>query len=403
MTIFFFSSFFPDTQKSEIRKFSRGNIDNASDVLQSHIINGLKLAEIPVKVLNVPNIGSFPFFYKKYFFRGVEYRLSPTIVVASLSLLNLPIIKNRFIVWQLVRCFNQFYNENNLGEKIIFVYGMSLPFLQAAVKIKSQCPGIKICLIIPDLPEFMNANSSWIMNLRLFIRPDIYRFLEKVDGFILLTRFMVDRLGIRNKPWRIIEGMVNPDDFQINNNNEIPNTVMYAGTLSKRYGIVQLLDAFNEIDDPSYELWICGGGDAQDLVSERVRMDKRIKFYGLLPRNETLKLMSTATLLVNPRSSVGEFTKYSFPSKTLEYMLSGKPIVMNKLPGIPYEYTKFIFFTSDESTLSLSKKIEEVCSLSKSERFEIGQKARQFVSDFKNYKIQTLKMIEMFQQVNRNS
>jgi glycosyltransferase involved in cell wall biosynthesis len=403
VTIFFFSSFFPDSQNSEIRKNSRGNIDNASDVLQSHIINGLKLAEIPVKVLNVPNIGSYPFFFKKYFFRGVQYRLSATVMVASLSLLNLPIIKNRFIVWQLVRCFNHLNSENNLGKKIIFVYGMSLPFLQTAAKLKTQYPGLKICLIIPDLPEFMNASSNWLMNLRLFIRPDIYRFLKKVDGFILLTRFMVDRLGINSKPWRVIEGMVNPEDFQFNNSKEVPNAIMYAGTLSKRYGIVQLLDAFNEIDDPSYELWICGGGDAHDLVSERVRMDTRIKFYGLLPRNETLKLMSTATLLVNPRSSVGEFTKYSFPSKTLEYMLSGKPIVMNKLPGIPDEYAKFIFFTSDESTLSLSKTIQDVCSLSKSERFEIGQKARQFVSEFKNYKIQTLKIIEMFQQVNRNS
>ena len=38
---------------------------------------------------------------------------------------------------------------------------------------------------------------------------------------------------------------------------------------------------------------------------------------------------------VNPRQNNEEFTKYSFPSKTMEYLASGVPVVAYKLDGIP--------------------------------------------------------------------
>ena len=63
----------------------------------------------------------------------------------------------------------------------------------------------------------------------------------------------------------------------------------------------------------------------------------RIEFLGMLPRTDVLELQSKATILVNPRQPVGDFTKYSFPSKTIEYMASGTPLLMYKLPGIPEE------------------------------------------------------------------
>ena len=45
---------------------------------------------------------------------------------------------------------------------------------------------------------------------------------------------------------------------------------------------------------------------------------------------------------MNPRSADAEYTKYSFPSKTIEYLATGVPVVMNRLPGIPEEYEYFV-------------------------------------------------------------
>ena len=49
-----------------------------------------------------------------------------------------------------------------------------------------------------------------------------------------------------------------------------------------------------------------------------------------------------ATLLVNPRPTTEEFTIYSFPSKNMEYMASGTPLLTTKLPGMPEEYHQYV-------------------------------------------------------------
>lgn len=98
---------------------------------------------------------------------------------------------------------------------------------------------------------------------------------------------------------------------------------------------MNLIDAFQQIKDPNYELRICGVGDSEDAIKAAAQKDERIHFWGKLPREQVLEWQSKATVLVNPRQNNEEFTKYSFPSKTMEYLSSGVPLVAYKLDGIP--------------------------------------------------------------------
>ena len=59
------------------------------------------------------------------------------------------------------------------------------------------------------------------------------------------------------------------------------------------------------------------------------KKDNRIVFKGMVPNKIVVEDQLKATLLVNPRPSIGEFTRYSFPSKNMEYMVSGTPMVYN--------------------------------------------------------------------------
>mgnify|MGYP003303651866 CR=1 FL=1 len=43
-------------------------------------------------------------------------------------------------------------------------------------------------------------------------------------------------------------------------------------------------------------------------------------FTGKIDRSQVLALQRSATVLVNPRRNNEEYTKYSFPSKTMEYL-----------------------------------------------------------------------------------
>lgn len=82
---------------------------------------------------------------------------------------------------------------------------------------------------------------------------------------------------------------------------------------------------------------------------------------------------------MNPRQNNEEFTKYSFPSKTMEYLSSGIPVVAYKLDGIPDEYDQYIQYVADDSIESLKKKLVEVCEMTREERQELGNIGRNFV------------------------
>jgi glycosyltransferase involved in cell wall biosynthesis len=106
-----------------------------------------------------------------------------------------------------------------------------------------------------------------------------------------------------------------------------------------------------------FRLIICGVGDSEKEIIDAAKFDDRIVFLGQLPREEVLRIQTEATVLVNPRKNHEEFTKYSFPSKILEYLSAGKPVVAYKLDGIPDEYDAYLHYPSDESAEALSKKI----------------------------------------------
>ena len=158
---------------------------------------------------------------------------------------------------------------------------------------------------------------------------------------------------------------------------------------------MNLLEAFREIDSPNYRLVICGIGDCESEIKKRAQEDSRILFQGQLKRKDVLKLQSEATVLVNPRQNHEEFTKYSFPSKNLEYLSSGIPLVAYKLDGIPDEYDEYINYVKDNSIDSLRDMLIKICEDVDGSAATRAARAMHFVRSEKNAQKQTLKIVEM--------
>jgi glycosyltransferase involved in cell wall biosynthesis len=219
-----------------------------------------------------------------------------------------------------------------------------------------------------------------------------------VDAFVVLSDFMYSPLQIGNRPWVRVEGIFNDKESTVVEEKEAFKTILYSGTLAKRYGILNLLDAFLDIKDENYRLWICGDGDAIDEINNRKKVDKRIIYFGQIPREEVLILQKRATVLVNPRTSFFEYTKYSFPSKIMEYLGSGTPCLIHRLPGIPAEYFKYVFVAEEQTAEGLKKSIIEICNLNSEKLIEIGQRAKSFVT---NYKTPIKQCEKIFSMVSR--
>lgn len=395
---------FPNDKYNEIISNSKGCVQYAADALQKSFLEGIGELTVDANIINLPYIGSFPYRYRTLFSLSGTFsytsRSGRCITGENIKFLNLAGFKmyDRYIKAKknLIKWCTNFANE----EKVVLVYAIHTPFLKACVEVKKKYKSLKIVLIVPDLPEYMSDNSSIIY--RTYKKVDSF-FLKKlypyVDGFVLLSKYMSEVLPVENKPWTVVEGIFNncQDDVlgeQKNINNEL-QYIFYAGTLAKRYGVMNLVHAFMHIPKQNIRLVICGSGDSEKEILKCADSDPRIFFKGQLPRYEVLKLQKKATLLVNPRTPEGEYTKYSFPSKTMEYLASGVPVLLYKLPGIPEEYYQYCFFLEKIGLESLTNKMIEILSLDSKDLKDKGNKARAFILKEKNPSSQVCKVINL--------
>ena len=166
------------------------------------------------------------------------------------------------------------------------------------------------------------------------------------------------------------------------------------GTLKKEYRITQFAEAFIKANVTDAELHIYGNGEEKENLIKMSEEHPEVQYCGFVSSLEAFNIMKRATLLINPRPSTDEYTKYSCPSKTFEYMASGTPLLSTKLPGIPDEYFDFIYTFENESLEGMTDSITRLLSKSTQELSEKGLAAKEFLMYEKNNLVQCNKIIE---------
>lgn len=392
-------------REEDIMKESKSNVQFAANVLQWNIIEGLdQLNAQPVQLLNAIFIGSYPKYYKKAYIQRREWSHSfGTNNDIDVDFWNLPLFKKFSRGWSLSKEITNWAKKTDDRKKAIIAYSMDYSLLRAIKVAKEENPAIKTCLIVPDLPQFMNLSSSRKLSYEMLKNIEcnwIERLQQFIDSYVLLTKHMANSINLQNKPYTVVEGMVNINDqiLSSSTNELVENnikTILYTGTLNKKYGILDLLEAFLLIDKENYVLQICGTGEAEKEILALANHDTRIDFRGRVSRNEALKLQRKATVLINPRNSEGEFTKYSFPSKIMEYLVAGVPTIAYKLPGMPDEYTDYLYIIEENSVNNLADTLVDICEKESLELKNFGEAARKFVLTEKNNVKQVGEILKM--------
>jgi glycosyltransferase involved in cell wall biosynthesis len=396
MSIIYIGSIYPPGQIEKLKSFG-SSIDFAADTFQISLLEGLFCYYRDMKIITSPNISNYPKVKKKLFSKK-EFQLSYNKQKHIFTgFVNIPILKH---ISKLVRISREIKKSiDKDSDNRIIIYGVGSPSLLALYYINKR--RYKSCLIVPDLPEFMSDKKklSYLIGKKidkLFINLGI----RKIDSFVLFSPYMKERFPVYNKPWIHLEGVFSKTKtFSLEEKKENYRTILYSGSLSKRYGIMDLVKAFNLIDKDNYRLWICGGGDALSEIKDFEKIDKRIQYLGLLSKEEVRRKQKQATLLINPRHKIDEYTKYSFPSKTMEYMASGTPVLMSHLLSIPSEYEKHLYFFDDESIEGMKNKIIEICEKSQEELNAFGKAASKFIINEKNEKKQANRIVELLKEI----
>lgn len=398
----FISGFFPSKIEEKLLQNSVTNIQNAANTLQKAIYKGLEYYFPDFVTFNFPFVGAFPLRYRKIIVpkcnignNGISY-----------SFFNLLYFKHFFIYLQLRRALKKLIKVNRSNEIVLLIYSLNYQYLKAAIKIAQQQSNVTVGLIVPDLIEFIGGPKGLLYNIyKRATQKKINILVEKVDFYILLSEYMLEKLPVGNKPYCIIEGIYNDQidsSFKLEKNKK-NKTLLYSGSLAKRFGIVEMISAFTATSDSNFRLVICGSGECEVDVINASRKDPRIEFLGIIHRNKVLELQRCADLLINPRQPDSEYTKYSFPSKIIEYFASGTPTLMFPLPGIPIEYYQYCYLFSDNNIDNMSMEISKLLALDTIILREKGLLAQKFIVEQKNPISQLSKLNELINNMFHNN
>jgi len=312
---------------------------------------------------------------------GVKYKHIKTI--------NLPIIK------QLLNAINIYFNILKLCKKknsFVICDGLSYLASKAAV-MACRLKKIKSVGIITDLPEFLASSDRAVKRYK--------KLFDEFSAYVVLTEEMAIKLGYLDRHYVILEGQVDSLEERepLKQKYFSKKIVMYAGIVQKLYGLQLLVEGFIKANLENYELHIYGNGDYAEEIDRISEIHKNVRHFPSQPNSTIVEKEKEAYLLVNPRPTSEEYTKYSFPSKNMEYMVSGTAVLTTALPGMPDEYKKHVYLIEDESVDGISNAFKKVAGLSDEEVLNKGRLAREFVLSEKNNKIQTEKIIELINRI----
>lgn len=283
-------------------------------------------------------------------------------------------------------------------EITVIIYEPSVSKLKAALYLKHQLKA-KVFVIIPDIPELVNLSANRLIKFgKKVAAKKMKEQFRYVDGFILYSACMADYYGFEKNKWILMEGVFDPDEavkLVKNDTENHPIRLMYCGALDKFRGIPQLLEAFDQLREKDYELWLCGAGPSDELIYERAKSDKRIHHFGYLDsREDVLALQRQADVLIHTRDITSPAAPYCFPSKLFEYFVTAKPVISVIIPGIPQEYFNYMLPIEPFTVQGIAQAIRKVGTLSQSEREDMGLRARKFVLQEKNSSVQANRILE---------
>jgi glycosyltransferase involved in cell wall biosynthesis len=214
------------------------------------------------------------------------------------------------------------------------------------------------------------------------------RLIPKADGLLIANQAIIDDFA-PNRHALLLEGGV-MESLVHRFASNIAKTddsfhIVFAGQLSVLNGVTLLLDALKLIDSPNLKVSILGGGEFAEVVRTAAETDSRITYHGLCNHEEVLKVYEQADLLLNLRKTDFQTHRYVFPSKVVECLATGRPLLTTCTGHVEKEFGDLVYLLRDESPLALSTKIQELSALPKEDRSMVGVKAQAHVMEHKTW------------------
>lgn len=352
---------------------------------------GLVLNGVCVEALSIVPIkkSEAPFRYRRFGKeqeRNVTYRYLPYLRFAPLY--------HFLIVFTLL--FKVFWWSVRNRKDAFVLCDILIPSVGIGTALGAALGRIKRIAWVTDMPGIQAGGHGTFDSMGLLGRIHV-RAVRSYSAFVFATAQCNGKLNLHGRPYAVIEGFVSdgtkvPD---VTGTGDL-KVVMYAGWLVEGYGLAALCEAASLLegrDDIRFVFY--GKGPFEPALREYMARDPRIEYRGPAPNDVIVQAEQSATLLVNPRFTGAEYTLYSYPSKNIEYMVSGTPLVTTRLAGIPKDHYPYIFTFDDETPQGFAKTLEAILSKPREELKEFGRRAAEFIISTRSAGVQVKRILDL--------
>ena len=255
----------------------------------------------------------------------------------------------------------------NLNNTIFMTDSINTHVVKVANKMGEtfKRPVIGICTDSPS--NISGTKRSYALN--------ILSQAQKFSGCVALTDGLKDLFNPDGKPSYVFEGLVEDRKFPKTNEKKNPY-FFFGGALMEKYGVYQLIEAFKILKPKDIDLYICGHHGDKEKIKEAIKGNQRIKSLGLLNVNKVMELEQKSLACINPRPFTEDLDRFSIPSKTLEYMAMGRPVISVKNTALKKKFPEDVVWLDAANESDLVHGMKIVLNMSEAEREEVGRRIK---------------------------
>ncbi len=200
---------------------------------------------------------------------------------------------------------------------------------------------------------------------------------------------------IRNMPILAFIDKEKPKSIQ-----KTSNIVIYTGGLTRIRGIFELVEAMNYTLSNT-KLWLLGAWEDDNYQKECINSTgwKKTEDIGLIPFGEHYQYIKAADIGIVTFLPVPNHIN-AMPNKPFEYISCEKPIVMSNFPLWKSLFEGVAIFCDPSNPKEIALKIDELVS-DDVLRINMGRKGRENVEANYSWEAESIRLIEMYNQLLR--
>lgn len=257
--------------------------------------------------------------------------------------------------------------------------------------------------------EFQKSGGTWINIVLDYDEKDLghnwKQFLDLcggADGQVFLSWWAFENAPVEAKLH--LDSGVSSMYFECADSAVVTDgkkRVVYAGKITPYGGSELMANSFRLVEGEDVEFLVCGRGHCGALA-RAAKEDKRIKLVGFVDDNKLHRICQEASVFFNPRDPGYSNNRMIFPSKILQYMAYGKPIVSTRTYGLSPEYDSVLQIAPGNGAEELAMEIRRTLDLTGNALGTLQERQYAFVTTQRSWKQQASKLLTFIQSLSGN-